>query len=348
MASDYAYSASISSRAGLLLYVIRLRDFVHACGKTLKILRTDNEFLTKAIRSWCAANQITLLPSLPHRHNKTRRIERFHRSTSDLMMKQLANKAHLTPQYWSLSWQHAVDMRNILPRKRLLGKTPYEKWFGRPYDLVKHPTIPFDSVVFSHIPLDQQTALSGRSIEGVAVGPSFEHDFGLRIFNPLTKRESIRHSYRNMGEDEPTSTTYVLDFNNQPISLSSLNDSHVDNSSLSTPAPYSRSSSTPVVYHYNNLSLKRAPPETHSYFAHINKKFLDSATGVTYQIAGISEMSAAGFETEFVYQFYDTSLYSSCPLDPDSTEFEPCYRFLADLSYKFIDTPTRIHAKLDE
>ena len=190
LASDYAYSASISSRAGLLLYVIRLRDFVHACGKTLKILRTDNEFLTKAIRSWCAANQITLLPSLPHRHNKTRRIERFHRSTSDLMMKQLANKAHLTPQYWSLSWQHAVDMRNILPRKRLLGKNPYEKWFGRPYDLVKHPTIPFGSVVFSHIPLDQQTALSGRSIEGVAVGPSFEHDFGLRIFNPLTKRKS--------------------------------------------------------------------------------------------------------------------------------------------------------------
>jgi hypothetical protein len=210
---------------------------------------------------------------------------------------------------------------------------------------VKHPTIPFGSVVFSHIPLDQQTALSGRSIEGVAIGPSFEHDFGLRIFNLLTKRESIRHSYRNMGEDEPTSTTYVLDFNNQPISLSSLNDSHVDNSSLSTPAPYSRSSSTPVVYHYNNLSLKRAPPETHSYFAHINKRFLDSATGVTYQIAGISEMSAAGFENEFVYQFYDTSLYSSCPLDPDSTEFEPCSQFLADLSYKFIDTPTRISRK---
>ena len=69
-------------------------------------------------------------------------------------------------------------MRKILPRKRLLGKKPYEKWFGRPYDLVKHPTIPFGSVVFSHIPLDQQTALSGRSIEGVAVGPSFEHDFG--------------------------------------------------------------------------------------------------------------------------------------------------------------------------
>ena len=291
------------------------------------------------------ASDYALLPSLPHRHNKTRRIERFHRSTSDLMMKQLANKVHLTPQYWSLSWQHAVNMRNILPRKRLLGKTPYEKWFGRPYDLVKHPTIPFGSVVFSHIPLDEQTALSGRSIEGVAVGPSFEHDFGLRIFNPLTKRESIRHSYRNMGEDEPTSTTYVLDFNNQPISLSSLNDSHVDNSSLSTPAPYSRSSSTPVVYHYNNLSLKRAPPETHSYFAHINKRFLDSATGVTYQIAGISEMSAAGFENEFVYQFYDTSLYSSCPLDPDSTEFEPRSQFLADLSYKFIDTPTRISRK---
>jgi hypothetical protein len=211
LASDYAYSASIASRVGLLLHVMRLRDFITASGKSLKVLRMDNEFLTIAIRSWCAQNHIKFLPSLPHRHNKTRRIERFHRSTSDLMMKQLAHKSHLTPQYWSLSWQHAVDMRNILPRKRFNGMTPYEKWFGLPYDLLKHPTVPFGSVVMSHIPLDQQTALSGRSIEGIAIGPSFEHDFGLRIFNPLTKRESIRHSYRNFGEQEPISTTYVFD-----------------------------------------------------------------------------------------------------------------------------------------
>jgi len=78
LASDYAYSASISSRVGLLLHVMRLRDFITASGKSLKFLRTDNEFLTIAIRSWCAQNHIILLPSLPHRHNKTRRIERFH------------------------------------------------------------------------------------------------------------------------------------------------------------------------------------------------------------------------------------------------------------------------------
>ena len=75
----------------------------------------------------------------------------------------------ITPQYWSLSWQHAVDMRNILPRKRFNGMTPYEKWFGIPYDLLKHPTVLFGSVVMSHIPLDQQTALSGRSIEVIAI-----------------------------------------------------------------------------------------------------------------------------------------------------------------------------------
>ena len=47
-------------------------------------------------------------------------------------------------------------------------------------------------------------------------------------------------------------------------------------------------------------------------------------------------MSAKGFENEFVYQFFDTSIYSSCPSDPDSTEFEPCSQFLSDTSYKFI------------
>ena len=215
--------------------------------------------MTKAIKSWCAHNNIKLLPSLPHRHNKARRIERFHRSTSDLMMKQLAHKSHLTLQYWSLSWQHAVDMRNILPRKRLNGMTPYEKWFGVPYDLLKHPTVPFGSVVMSHIQLDQQTALSGRSIEGVAIGPSFEHDYGLKIFNPLTKRESIRHSYRNLGEHEPVSTTYVFDSNNQLLSLSSLADVSLPTSDSNLSSIPQRSPSMSLVYTYTPMSQKTAP-----------------------------------------------------------------------------------------
>jgi hypothetical protein len=50
-------------------------------------------------------------------------------------------------------------------------------------------------------------------------------------------------------------------------------------------------------------------------------------------------MSATNFETGFVYQFFDTSIYSSSPVDPDSCEFEPSSQFLMDSSYKFIDTP---------
>ena len=56
-------------------------------------------------------------------------------------------------------------------------------------------------------------------------------------------------------------------------------------------------------------------------------------------------MSAKGFEDEFVYQFFDTSIYSSCPLDPDSTEFEPCSQFLSDTSYKFQKASNRISRK---
>ena len=56
-------------------------------------------------------------------------------------------------------------------------------------------------------------------------------------------------------------------------------------------------------------------------------------------------MSAKGFEDDFVYQFFDTSIYSSCPLDPDSTEFEPCSQFLSDTSYKFLNPSTRISRK---
>ena len=43
--------------------------------------------------------------------------------------------------------------------------------------------------------------------------------------------------------------------------------------------------------------------------------------------------------------FFDTSIYSSCPLDPDSTEFEPCSQFLSDTSYKFVEKLAPVSCK---
>jgi hypothetical protein len=148
-----------------------------------------------------------------------------------------------------------------------------------------------------------------------------------------------------MGENEPSSPTYVLDSDNQQITLSPLEGISPTLSTSSSSAIPKRSSSDPVVYTFRPLSMKTAPPSTHAFFSHIHKKFLDSITGITYQIAGISEMSAAHFENEYVYQFYDTAMYSTCPIDPDSCEFEPCDLFLQYSSYTFLESPTTVSRK---
>ena len=305
----------------------------------MKILRTDNEFLATAIRAWCAQEHILLLPSLPHRHNKTRRIERFHRSTQDLMVKQLAHKSHLDARFWALSWLNAVELRNLFPRARLHGKSPAEVWFDRPYDLAKRPTIPFGSIVMSHIPLPQQTTMSGRAIEGIVVGNSPHHEFGLRIFNPTTKRESIRHTYKILGETEPISPTYVLDDLNNSHLLSMPETSSLSSSSLSQESASDVSPVPPATrlyeFTYTTLRKREAPSEILQYFEKINSIFFDTGTSTNYKITGICEMTSENFEAEYVFQFYDTARYDACPVDPDQTEFEPCNQLLADTSYVF-------------
>ena len=56
--------------------------------------------------------------------------------------------------------------------------------------------IPFGSIVMAHIPLDQQTTNGPKSIKTYAVGTALGHLGGLRLFNPLTKREVIRRTYK--------------------------------------------------------------------------------------------------------------------------------------------------------
>ena len=51
----------------------------------------------------------------------------------------------------------------------------------------------------AHVPLSQQEMGSPTSILHYAVGTSMGHRGGLRLWNPKTKREIIRHTYKTIG-----------------------------------------------------------------------------------------------------------------------------------------------------
>ena len=95
----------------------------------------------------------------------------MHRTLQEMVVKALDHKQHLTSQYWGLAYLHFAGLISILS-SRDSNKSPYELWYGHPCDLSSQPLLPFGSIVMSHIPLEQQTSLSGRSIETIYVGRS--------------------------------------------------------------------------------------------------------------------------------------------------------------------------------
>ena len=89
-----------------------------------------------------------------------------------------------------------------------------------------------------HIPLDSQTALSGRDNEMFFEGIAHDYNNGVKLYNPVSKQTVTRHTYAFVDVQEPLVNTYIL-----PASA-------IDSSELSTDnllSPYLPSSSESVL-----------------------------------------------------------------------------------------------------
>ena len=77
--------------------------------------------------------------------------------------------------------------------------SPYEQWYDEKPDLEKYPMLPFGAIVMAHIPLTKQAVGTPRSELTYAVGTSLLHKKGLKLYNPNTKREIIRGTFKTIG-----------------------------------------------------------------------------------------------------------------------------------------------------
>ena len=82
----------------------------------------------------------------------------------------------------------------------------YELWTGKHPDLIKLPMAPLRSVVMAHIPLDQQTVETDRSVLDYEVSTSLGNMGGLCLLNPKTMRDVIRRAYKVLGHKPQPST----------------------------------------------------------------------------------------------------------------------------------------------
>ena len=201
LSTRYKIGTLIRSTSDLELHLEALRLEIRGTGHTLKVLRLDNQFLTRPVKDWAASCEpyIELQPCIPHEHHSIGDIERFHRTLEDAVFKKLYGKSHLSVQYWGMAYTGHIMKSNMMGSVHGSTSCPYELWYGVKPDLVHFPMVPFGSVVMAHIPVDQQTVETGRSILHYAVGTSMGHRGGLRLFNPKTKREVIRRTYKVLG-----------------------------------------------------------------------------------------------------------------------------------------------------
>lgn len=206
----------LKSRKKLVQYLDDLLLEVRMLDRTLKVLRTDDEFVTAEITLWCKTNKITILPCIPYEHGQIGKVERIHRTLRDATVKCMSNKPHLDPRLWGMCWLDCLFKFSSLPH-RISHCSPYFLWFGKPVDVQNIPIIPFGSIVMAHIPLELQTKNGPRSTTTYCVGSARVYKGGLLLFNPETKRTIVRRTFKVMGPQLPSlpstiaPTTLVLE-----------------------------------------------------------------------------------------------------------------------------------------
>jgi hypothetical protein len=107
-ASDLIFARTTQTRVSLVDHLEALRLLVSSTGKVLRTIRTDNEYLTLLSRKWAESHDIVFQPSIPFEHNTVRKVERTHRTIQEMVVKLLANKSHLSSEYWALAYMHRI------------------------------------------------------------------------------------------------------------------------------------------------------------------------------------------------------------------------------------------------
>ena len=97
----------------------------------MKVIRSDNEFDTNKIRSWCAKRGIRQQLTEPDESSSNGKVERRHRNMFDGMRAMMFDAAQAPRFLWSEALRHQSWLRNRLPTRANGGnKLPIESFTG--------------------------------------------------------------------------------------------------------------------------------------------------------------------------------------------------------------------------
>ena len=344
-ATDYVVGKVISSRRHLLLFIASTVADFHRQGRIVKIIQADNEYTRlTSLRDFCRDQNISLRSGIPYEHFHQGKVERLHRTMEDAVAKCFANKPHLPRSLWGYAYLHWLDLHNHLPTSKDPDRTPALRFCGTRLNLHHTPLFPFGTSVIAHIPLEQQSASTGRGFPTFFVGRAIGYDDALLLYNPVTTRVIARRTYKVLGPTpiEPLLTTvyhpslllapdelpsvsadYGFDLSPPPVDTlaeSAFDVDTCDDVALDMPL----SADTTPADEYSSLPFSAVHHSQRRYYEYIGKTFFDRDDDTYFLITGIFTRTS---DTKRIlyFQFHATSV--SVPTY-DDYEYQPCSEVL--------------------
>jgi hypothetical protein len=119
---------------------------------------------------------------------------------------------------WGLAVADSVLKINLSPRAALDFDSPYEKWYGRKFDMSSHPILPFGVKVMAHVPPEDQRSLCPKAIETIAVGTPEDSIGCVQLWQPKTQKIWNRRTFR-VVEGDPYAKLPPLVFESNDLNL---------------------------------------------------------------------------------------------------------------------------------
>ena len=116
---------------GVIDHLESLRLFLASSGKTLTVIRTENEFLTPSAIHWTRQHNVIFKVSIPFKHDTVKVVERTHRTLQEMTVKCFAFKPHLSSAFWGMAYEHCALLHNITPGHGY--SSPFLLWHGLPF-----------------------------------------------------------------------------------------------------------------------------------------------------------------------------------------------------------------------
>ena len=154
-------------------------------GQKILAFRTDNggEYVSHELRQLLQAQGIQHWRTAPYTPEQNGVAERLNRTIVESARSMLQAR-NLPYGYWGFAVETANYLKNRLPTKAVIGKTPYEAWTGTKPDL-KHLQI-FGCNSFVHVPDVLRTKLQTKSTRCIFVGYYEDSTSCVKCFNPKT------------------------------------------------------------------------------------------------------------------------------------------------------------------